>query len=277
MTGWAKSNFGDHRDGFDTLHTGLTVELILTSRDDLKVCSADDQIVDVVTDNIEKYDYLPVVRSEDDRKITGLFHAKEFSVRAPLVGTVAQNFTPLSEETIIGADSSILDFILDADQKPCRLVVSGAHIVGLVSLSDLQRLPVRAALFAVITGFEISMMSAIRKWYGDEEVWMSNLTDDRRRILEEQRSISLAKDGLIDSLLLTQFCDKKQLVFKRYQGQRSKTSLKNVLNKIERLRDFVAHANDYAASPEQATEVCRVVRNLVELRGEISASVAGAA
>jgi hypothetical protein len=53
--------------------------------------------------------------------------------------------------------------------------------------------------------------------------------------------------------------------------------LKNVLSKIERLRDFVAHANDYAASPEQATEVCTVVRNLVELRGEISASVAGAA
>ena len=121
------------------------------------------------------------------------------------------------------------------------------------------------------------MMSAIRKWYGDEEVWMSNLSDDRRRILEEQRSISLAKDGLIDSLLLTQFCDKKQLAFKRYQGQRSKTSLKDVLNKIERLRDCVAHANDYASSPEQASEVCMVVRNLVELRGEMSASVAGAA
>src|SRR5258706_9426232 len=148
MTGWAKSNFGDHRDGFDTLHTGLTVELISTPRNDLKVCRADNQIADVINGNIEKYDYLPVVRSADDRKITGLFHTKEFPAGAPLVGTVAQNFTPLSEETIIGADSSILDFIWDADQKPCRLVVSGAHIVGLVSLSDLQRLPVRAALFA---------------------------------------------------------------------------------------------------------------------------------
>ncbi|SRR5258706_8153474 len=276
MTGWAKSNFGDHRDGFDTLHTGLTVELISTPRNDLKVCRADNQIADVINGNIEKYDYLPVVRSADDRKITGLFHTKEFPAGAPLVGTVAQNFTPLSEETIIGADSSILDFIWDADQKPCRLVVSGAHIVGLVSLSDLQRLPVRAALFALITGFEITMMSAIRKWYDDEEAWISNLSGDRRRILEKQKSISLSKDGLIDSLLLTQFCDKKQLIFRRYQGQRSKTALKNALNKIERLRDFVAHANDYAASPEQATEVCAVVRNLVELRGEISASVAGA-
>jgi hypothetical protein len=273
MIGWAKSNFGDHRDGFDTLHAGLTVGLISTSRADLKVCSAEDPIVDVIKGNIEKYDYLPVVRSKDDRKITGLFRTKELPVDASLVGTVAQNFTPLSEETIIGADSSILDFILDADQKPCRLVF--LEPTSSASLACRIRLPVRAALFALITGFEITMMSAIRKWYGD--VWMSNLSDERRRILEEQRSISLAKDGLIDSLLLTQFCDKKQLVFKRYQGQRSKSSLKSVLSKIERLRDFVAHANDYAASPEQAAEVCTVVRNLIELRGEISTSVVGAA
>jgi hypothetical protein len=273
MTGWAKSNFGDHRDGFDTLHTGLTVELISTSRHDLKVCSVQDQIDDVIKGNIEKYDFLPVVRSEDDQKITGLFHTKGFPAGAPLVGTVAQNFTPLSEETIIGADSSILDFVRDADQKPCQLVVSGAHIVGLVSLSDLQRLPVRAVLFALITGFEITMMSAIRKWYVDEEEWISCLSDGRREVLEGQRDAALALDSFIDSLLLTQFSDKKQLVLKRYQGLRSKTSLKDALNKIERLRDFVAHANDYAPSPKQATEVCAVVRNLLELRAEISTPV----
>ena len=48
------------------------------------------------------------------------------------------------------------------------------------------------------------------------------------------------------------------------QGRRSKSSLKEALNKIEKLRDFVAHANDYAAWPEQAREVCAVVRNLMD-------------
>src|SRR5947207_74082 len=100
MTGWAKSNFGDHRDGFDTLHTGLTVELIATPRHDLKVCSADDQIIDVIEGNIESYDYLPVVRSRDDQKILGLFHTKAFPVGVPPVGSVAQNFIQLSEEAI---------------------------------------------------------------------------------------------------------------------------------------------------------------------------------
>jgi hypothetical protein len=48
--------------GAKTIETVLTpsygtVELISTSRDDLKVCSADDQIVDLIKGNIEKYDY----------------------------------------------------------------------------------------------------------------------------------------------------------------------------------------------------------------------------
>jgi hypothetical protein len=63
MIGRAKSNFGDHRDGFDTLHTGLTVELISTPRHDLKLCCADDRIADVIENKIEKFDYLPVIRS----------------------------------------------------------------------------------------------------------------------------------------------------------------------------------------------------------------------
>jgi len=47
-----------------------------------------------------------------------------------------------------GADASILDFVWDADTKPCRLVVSGSKIVGLASFHDLQKLPARAAPFA---------------------------------------------------------------------------------------------------------------------------------
>lgn len=273
MTGWARSNFGDHRDGFDTLHAGLTVELISTPRAHLQVCRADDRIADVMDKNVQNYDHLPVVRSADDPKILGLFHAKALRAGALQGDTVARDFIPLSEDTIIGADSSILEFISDADQKPCRLVVSGASIVGLVSLSDLQRLPVRAALFALITGFEITMLIAIRKWYCDENEWLSSLSEGRRAMLEQQKTSALIRDSLVDALLFTQFSDKKQLVLKKYQGKRSRASIKDALNKIEKLRNLVAHANDYAPSSEQATEVCAIVRSLVGLRSDISVLV----
>ena len=50
---------------------------------------------------------------------------------------------------------------------PCRLVVSGTGIVGLVTLSDLQKLPVRAVLLALLTGLEISMSEAIEQVFSD--------------------------------------------------------------------------------------------------------------
>jgi hypothetical protein len=62
-------------------------------------------------------------------------------------GRVYEKMRHLSEANLIGADASILAFVRDADRHKCRLVVSGCEISGLVSLSDLQRLPVRAALF----------------------------------------------------------------------------------------------------------------------------------
>ncbi|WP_287209273.1 hypothetical protein, partial [Mesorhizobium sp.] len=77
----------------------------------------------------------------------GLFFAERFFDATPPSGKISESVIPLSEETLVGADASILDFIRDADQRPCRLVVSGRQIEGLVSISDMQKLPVRAALF----------------------------------------------------------------------------------------------------------------------------------
>jgi len=49
---------------------------------------------------------------------------------------------PLSEDNLIGADAGILAFVKMADRHSCRLVIAGSEITGLVSLSDVQQLPV---------------------------------------------------------------------------------------------------------------------------------------
>ena len=70
---------------------------------------------------------------------------------------IGDDFVPFSEDIVIGADASIIDFVTTADERQTRLVVSGDRVAGLVSLSDLQQLPVRAALFTLITRLEIAM------------------------------------------------------------------------------------------------------------------------
>ena len=71
---------------------------------------------------------------------------------------------------MIGADASIVEFVMTADKRPIRMVVSGDRVAGLVSLSDLQHLPVRAAIFTLITSLEIAMAKRI------EEEWRDNAT-----------------------------------------------------------------------------------------------------
>ena len=84
--------------------------------------------------------------------------------------------------------------------------------MGLVSISDLQRLPVRAALFALITGFEMIMADFIRQRYSEDGDWLKLLADKRQRKIEDEKSKAKADDSYVDMLLFTQFCDKKEIV-----------------------------------------------------------------
>ena len=167
MTGrWANNDEIASSGIFEAVHTGLTVQLIATPRAQLMTCKADEAASLVLQRNTERYDHLPVLDlAAGEERIVGLFNASIF-FKAPIPDDQVRNhMLPLAEEYLIGADASILDFVIDADSKPCRLVLAGARIAGLISLSDLQRLPVRAALFVLITGFEIAMTEAIRRRY----------------------------------------------------------------------------------------------------------------
>ena len=77
--------------------------------------------------NKEPYDFLPVVLRGDgsQEQIVGLFHAAEFSDETPSEGCIEQHYTPLSEGDLIGADSSILDFVTDADENRAGLLFLG--------------------------------------------------------------------------------------------------------------------------------------------------------
>jgi CBS domain-containing protein len=264
---WASSNLSGEGDVFKALHTGLTVNLISTPAAALRTCTQHETISEVVERNPEEFDFIPVI--DENRRFVGMFNAfVQRDLRTP--GTISQCFSPLSEGNLIGADASILDFILDADQRPCRLVISGAKIVGLVSLSDLQRLPVRAALFAMITGFEMTMAAFIRQKHPEDDDWLKHLAETRQRKLQVEMTKAKTEDTYVDMLLFTQFCDKREIVKLLFPDDRRET-LGKVLVDIERLRDSVAHANEYASSRGQAESVCEVVRGLLDLRNELQA------
>ena len=127
---WAPFYLDGSGEIFETLHSGLKVNLIATPREHFRTCSPEEHVSAVLRRNVKSYDFIPVVNdsTEGHQHIVGLFHAANYVNDNGDDDRIREHFNTLSEDLIIGADASILDFIKDADEKPCRLLVSGADI-----------------------------------------------------------------------------------------------------------------------------------------------------
>lgn len=263
---WANATFGANAAEVRAFESNLAVRLIATDRGAFKTCAANERVVEVAARNRKDgFDHLPVVETtahESARadRIVGLLDMVALENDPLLQGLVHERMRPLSEENLIGADAGILSFIRTADHQPCRLIISGPEISGLVSISDLQRLPVRAALFTVVTHLEMVMANVIRGEFEDSDRWLDRLPEGRRLKLRAQISASKESNTFVQSLLLTQFCDKANLIQKSPSFRWSKSEFKSNMKRIESLGNDLAHANNYAADRGAAQRLCGTVR-----------------
>ena len=272
---------------------GLPVRLIATPREALQTCRSDEKLADVVAQDHERFDYLPVIHTPEDgrARIIGLVYLAAYLppnlLGEAAHGVVKDHMLPLSEDNLIGADASILTFLKDvrpvvdaliadshttgatapprrrrAPDTGCRLVMSGSQISGLVNLSDLQKLPVRAALFALITHLEMTMAEAIRREFGGSDQWKGRLSGERLDKVESKRKAAIAADNVVDDLLFTEFCDKITVVRKSERFSEGRGRFQREMNNAQELRDNLAHANDYATTRDDAIKVCDTVRKV---------------
>lgn len=236
----------------------------MAPRKHFAVCRCDEKHSDVADRNLERnYSFFPV---EDDNgeRILGLYDAQRwFDSEAP-ENLIGDDFKKFSEDLVIGADESIIDFVKEADEHPTRLVVSRNGIAGLVSLSDMQLLPVRAALFTLITRLEMTMARRIKERFSDPKEWLVKLSEDRRARIEEQISKAKKVDQFVNEVEFSQLKDKSRIIVNErlIYGEESKKSLNKKFEKIRELRDDIAHANNYAASPSEARKTCSTVRSI---------------
>ena len=271
-------------DGFERVHANLTVSLIATSRDGdgpgpgVRVCRLDDSLDQVRAANLEPiYDHLPVAGAHGH--IVGLFSAKTSLDDADSEDEcVRDHMCPLSEADLIGADTTILDFICRVRPQPL-LVVSGGRIEGLVAWSDLQKLPVRAAVFALVTGFELTMYEAIRANFPRGDDWAKYLSPSRLKKAKGEYEERGGNDSDVELLLSTEFCDKRTILEKHLpfdpQGKdsaampMSKGKFESDVKSIEELRNPLAHANSYAMNWDAVTDLRDTVVTLLKLREQV--------
>ncbi|MGI8911229.1 MAG: hypothetical protein ACR2JR_11855 [Rubrobacteraceae bacterium] len=275
MSDWARPVLhGDSSLLLSSVEAGLTVRLITTF--DPFYCEADDDLKEVVgREDLREFDHVPVKEKDE---IVGLLHRSEYDSE-DAVGHVREAMCHLRGDLIISADAGILSYIEGAARRPCRLVLRGSRLDGIVTLSDLQRLPVRPTIFLLITHLELLMVAWLRERCertSETEV-LDKLSDRRKEKLEEEWERLKTNNLAIDRLSATQFCDKRELLIKHDFPVPTKGVARKQLEDIEGLRDSVAHAGDYALTRDNALSTVAIVRNtrqwIDDLERELSGSM----
>lgn len=259
----------------DAVLATLTVGLIMVPRSAWMACRPSSLASAIAAENRETmFSTLPVL-DEGGQRVLGLYDASQwFNCSAP-EAPISNAFLPLSEDILVAEDASIFDFLRQADTHPTNLVVRSTQIAGLVSLSDIEQLPVRTALFTLINSFEMAMAALIQRRFERNEDWKALLSGRRLSELEGRIARAKRNDTYTDDLVQTQFCDKKTVLLKARVLAEPRRSLEDRIDRIETLRNDIAHANNFAESPARAKRVCAVVRDIYELKQEILKIVLG--
>jgi hypothetical protein len=156
---------------------------------------------------------------------------------------------PLDQSILITSGTGVLRYIEEAEESPCRMVLRQTRIAGIVTISDLQKLPVRPALFLVVTHLEPLMAAAIRSRFAGQfdEAWLALLGSRRGGVEERWRDLN-SKNLAIDRINATQFADKRRILIKSGLLQCSRSQAVKELSAIERAARLRHLALDWRGS-----------------------------
>jgi predicted transcriptional regulator len=228
------------------LETGLRVGDIATSG--FASCDADDDVHEVMRrPELLRFDCVPVIETGH---VVGVLERNGDTQQ----GAVRERMRRLDDGLLVSSDELLKAFIPLLIECPHRLVVHGTRITGIVTSSDVHKLPVRLLAFALITHLEMTMAQVIlRGSEGDD--WILLLKDGRRKAVEDKfRALQTASfdPPLIE---VTDFCDKRDVLDKR--GILVFPSRKKAVagfKKVENLRNSLAHAASYAQDQASLAE-----------------------
>ena len=135
----------------------------------LMTCEVNQEVTEVLEDNaLSGFDYIPVLSR---KRIIGIFERK--CARGD--GTVRENMHALDDSLLVAADEPLTSFVPSLKISPFRLVVKGTEIKGIVTRSDLIKLPVRLVAFTQICHLEMEMTTLIKARCKDDDVWVKQL------------------------------------------------------------------------------------------------------
>ena len=147
---------------------------------------------------------------------------------------------------LVEAELPLARFLPLAVLSTYYLVVAGSRIGGLVTRSDLLKLPVRLVAFAYVAHLEARMAALIRARFAADE-WLDLVDDGGKRL--NGRARKLAQERLDPDVLELAFFSEKRQAIGRLLGL-SEDEEASLIG-VEKMRNDVAHGNDYGRTGEQ--------------------------
>jgi hypothetical protein len=220
-------------EGLSGLHEGLCVRHIANSP--LVTCEPGDDFESLfLLPQYKDFDQLPI---KQGTKIVGVVERS-----SPKTQRV------LDDSLLVGADTSLLCFIHTVHEQSYRLVVEGTAINGIVTWSDLLKLPVIVVAFSLIARLECAMNKRIKEMYGGHEGWL-DLLDEKSRSKIARRTRQLERENLVlPKEELADLSDKATVLRQLISTAQGHFELE--LRNVTDLRNKVMHMNDIVGSAD---------------------------
>jgi CBS domain-containing protein len=257
---WASKTLGTPAsEVIAAVRMGITVQSIATPRSDL-VLREKDHWPDFVNDaKLADFDHVPVTENDE---IVGMYDREKGTLR------------DLSESMFMAADASLLGYLEIADSRNFAFLVSESRIVGIVTLSDIQKLPVYCVLFSLLISVEMLLMECIRAaCHDDPKKWISHLDKKQQEKIEDYWNESQQKNiALLDKLSCASFWHELTAA----QGLELITADEfSTLDRLKELRDSIAHGKEIAFTPDHALEIPARVREASEIQDVLQEKLKG--
>jgi len=168
-------------------------------------------------------------------------------------GTCGEHYHPFTpDDDLVPDTANLIDVVKSlAINQQCFVTILD-RVGAIITLTDLEKPPMRMFLFGMITIIEMTMTEILRQRYADNS-WQELLSDkrvDQAKTLQEERNRRGQQVELIDCL---QFGDKGWIItydegLREALGHKSRRETRNAVKEFETLRNNLAHTQEIIPS-----------------------------
>lgn len=200
----------------------------------------------------DRFDFVPV---RNGTAVVGVLALSE----GPRPGKVVrERMEPLTDEILIEERASLISALSSlVGGRGFRLVLRSSKVEGIVTASDLLKLPVRTMAFSYITHLERVMAARISADFASSEEWLDGLSKKRKRGLRKKERLLKDARREPDLIELTDLCDKREVIKRHLLAKGERGKFERELKAVESLRNDLAHAAEFIRKGEDLDRLPR--------------------